>query len=172
MRRELSSVSIEIYQPRNYSPLGLVDEAKRKKLKAKRERNAYNEIWVVLDKNGHANLDRALNKAKANKIDVALSIICFEYWVLLHFEKTSKPYAKCNHVIKYIKENHFREYEKCSNCYAYLKDKIPKAIANGKWLEQQVKNDIQRGIPIHNLNAYTNMHHLVEKLFNPSDNLF
>lgn len=172
LKRELASVSIEIYQPKDFSPLGLVNEAKRRKKQAKRERNAFDEIWVVLDKNSHANLDKAINMAEANKINIALSIICFEYWVLLHFERTTKAFSKCDDVIKYIKKSHFKQYKKCSNCYNHLKDKIPFAIENGKWLEKQVQNDIQRGIYFYNLYAFTNMHKLVEKLFNPSENIF
>lgn len=172
LKRELSSVSIEIYQPTDFSPMGLVKEAKRKKLIAKRERNPFDEIWVVLDKDGHANLERAINMAEGNKINVALSIICFEYWVLLHFEKTTRAFSRCDEVIKHIKRHHFSQYEKCSNCYDYLKDKIPFAIENGKWLENQVKNDIQRGTRYYELGAFTNIHKLIEKLINPKENLF
>ena len=41
LKRELSSVSIEIYQPTDFSPLGLVNEAKRRKKQARRERNPF-----------------------------------------------------------------------------------------------------------------------------------
>ncbi len=172
LKRDLSAVSIDISQPTDNSPLGLVHEAKRRKKQAIRERNTFNEIWVVLDKNGHANLDKAINMAESNKIDIALSIICFEYWILLHFERTTKAFTKCDRVIKYIKNSHFPDYEKCSNCYNDLKDKIPYAIENGKWLEKQTKNDIQRGTHYYNLSAFTNVHKLVEKLFYPKENLF
>lgn len=75
LRRDLAAVSIEIYQPHDISPLGLVSEAKRKKKIAKKERNPFDEVWVVLDKDGHANLPQAINKAESNDIKVALSII-------------------------------------------------------------------------------------------------
>ena len=167
LKRELSSVDIEIIHPKDHSPVGLVTKAKEKKKKAKRERNQYDEIWIVLDKDYHANMDKALNMAKDNKIEVALSIICFEYWILLHFEKTTKPFVKCDDIISYIKKKHFKAYEKSTNCYTVLKDKIEDAIENGFWLEKQNKNDLDRGMKLTDLSAYTNVHLLVRKLINP-----
>lgn len=57
LKRQLSSVDIEVVHPKDHSPVGLVDEAKEKKKKAKRDRNPYDEVWIVLDKDGHANLE-------------------------------------------------------------------------------------------------------------------
>lgn len=167
LKRDLSSVSIEIYQPTDFSPLGLVKEAKRRKKQAKRDRNAFDEIWIVLDKDGHANMPQAINMAEANKISIAISIVCFEYWIILHFEKTTRPFTRCDDVITYLKRFHFANYEKCTNCFGELKDRIPFAIESGKWLEKQVENDLQRGTHYFDLDAFTNMHKLVEKLFEP-----
>ncbi|MCD4792627.1 MAG: RloB family protein [Bacteroidales bacterium] len=171
LKRELSSVDIEVIHPKDHSPVGLVTKAKEKKKKAKRERNPYDEIWIVLDKDYHANMDKALNMAKDNKIKVALSIICFEYWILLHFEKTTKPFVKCDDIISYIKKKHFKGYEKSTNCYTALKDKIEFAIENGKWLLNQTKNDLDRGMKITDMSAYTDVHLLVRKLINPQEYL-
>ena len=167
LKRELSSVEIEVIHPKDHSPVGLVTKAKEKKKKAKRDRNPYDEIWIVLDKDRHANLDKALNIAKDSKITVALSIICFEYWVLLHFEKTTKPFVKCDDIISYIKKKHFTDYQKNTNCYLALKDKVEFAIENGEWLLKQMENDIERSEKITGLPAYTDVHLLVRKLINP-----
>ncbi len=167
LKRLLSSVDIEVVHPKDHSPVGLVNEAKIKKKKAKRERNPYNEVWIALDKDSHANLDKALITARDNKIEVALSVICFEYWILLHFEKRKKPFAKCDDIIRFIRKNHFNEYEKNINSYATLKDKINTAIENAEWLMKQNENDIARGTSIYQLSAYTDVHILVQKLLNP-----
>ena len=153
--------------PKDYSPVGLVNKAKEKKKKAKRDRNPYDEVWIVLDKDGHANLDQALITARDNKISVGLSVMCFEYWILLHFEKKKKPFTKCDDIISYIKNTHFKDYAKNINAYTSLKDKIDFAIENGEWLMKQNQNDIDRGAKIYDLAAYTNVHILVEKLLNP-----
>jgi len=167
LKRKLSSINIEVVHPKDHSPVGLVKEAKAKVKKAKRNRNPYNEIWIVLDKDEHANLDEALITAQDNKFKVALSIVCFEYWILLHFEQKKKYFSKCDDIIKYIVKNHFPDYRKKANCYIKLRDKLDTAIQNGIWLCKQNKIDIDRGIKIHQLSSYTNVHELVEILLNP-----
>lgn len=167
LKRQLSSVDVEVIHPKDHSPVGLVNEAKKMIKKAKRKRNPYNEAWIVLDKDGHANMDQALITARDNKIKVALSVMCFEYWILLHFEKTQKSFSKCDDIIGYIKKNHFNDYQKNVNSYSLLKDKINLAIENGEWLMKQNQNDIDRGTKIYDLSTYTNVHLLVQKLLKP-----
>jgi len=167
LKRELAAVSIDIYQPKDFSPIGLVEEAKRRKKAAKRERNKFDEIWVVLDRDGHANMAQALERARHSGINVALSVICFEYWILLHFERTTKPFKKCDDVISHIKKNHFADYDKSSNAYLSLSSNTANAIKNGEWLINQVQIDIDRGASPQELGAYTNLHLLVRKLFEP-----
>jgi hypothetical protein len=169
LKRDLASVSIEVVHPKDHSPVGLVSEAKQKKLKAKRERNPYNEIWIVLDKDYHANIDKAFNMAYANKFKIALSVICFEYWVLLHFEKTCKAFTKCDDIICYIRKYHFSDYLKSESVYVDLKDKVNGAIKNGEWIVKQNQNDIDRGSKLYELAAYTDVHILVERLIKPKE---
>jgi len=169
LKRDLASVSIEVVHPKDHSPVGLVTEAKQKKLKAKRERNPYNEIWIVLDKDYHANIDKAFNMAYTNKFKIALSVICFEYWVLLHFEKTCKAFTKCDDIISYIRKYHFSDYLKSESVYVDLKDKVNGAIRNGEWVVKQNQNDIDRGSKLYELDAYTDVHILVERLIKPKE---
>ena len=167
LKRKLSAVDIEVVHPKDHSPVGLVTEAKAKIRKAKRERNPYNQVWLVLDRDGHANLGEALITARDNKIKVALSVVCFEYWILLHFEKRKMHFDKCDDIISYIVKNHFADYKKNTNCYLALKEKLGTAIENGFWLMKQNKSDLERGMKIHELTSYTNVHELVEILLDP-----
>lgn len=171
LKRKLSAVEIEVIHPKDHSPVGLVNEAKEKKKKAKRDRNSYDEVWIVLDKDGHANLDQALITARDNKISVALSVMCFEYWILLHFKRTKKPFTKCDDIISYIRKEHFERYEKNINIYAFVKDKVNVAMENANWLMQQNQNDLDRGVKIIDLPVYTDVHLLVHKFISP-ENLF
>lgn len=167
LKRNLASVNIEVLHPKDYSPVGLVAEAKNKVQKAKRERNPYNEIWIVLDRDYHANIDKAFNMAYSNNYKIALSVICFEYWVLLHFEKTTKVFSNCDDIISFIRKNYYPEYLKKESAYEDLKDKVHTAIENGKWIVNQNKTDIDRGHKLYELSAYTDVHLLVERLINP-----
>lgn len=172
LRRGLASVDIEVIHPKDHSPVGLVNKAKEKKKKASRERNPYNEVWIVTDKDNHANIDSAIEIANDSNIKVALSVICFEYWILLHFEKTTRHFSKCDEVIYHIRKKHWKDYEKNTDSYFYLQARIHTAIKNGEWLLKQNQNDIDRGIKITQLSAYTNVHLLVKKLINPRKYLF
>ena len=167
LKRDLASVGIQVVHPKNHDPIGLVTKAKELKLKAHRERNPYEEIWIILDRDSHVNIAAAVDTAEANKFSVALSVICFEYWILLHFEKTTKSFEKCDQIISYIRRKHSVKYLKCDNCFDLLKDKINVAIENGLWLEGQLENDFQRGIKSYNMPAYTNVHSLVRRLIDP-----
>ena len=100
----LTSTEIEVIgQECGNAPISVIDCAKNKKDTQKKiaRRNpdvkCYDKIYCVLDVEApgqHESLNRAINKAKANKIIVILSNPCFEYWFLLHFEKASKPFQK------------------------------------------------------------------------------
>ncbi|MDD4205687.1 MAG: RloB family protein [Candidatus Delongbacteria bacterium] len=167
LRRDLGAVSVDIFHPKDYSPLGLVNDAKERKKKAIRGKNKYDEIWIVLDRDGHANFDQALNTAQANQINVALSIRCFEYWVLLHYEYTTRGYRKCDEIINHIKKNHLKDYSKAYCCYEDLIDKVNTAIKHGEMVVKHCKRDLDSGIKIYDLAAYTNVHELVKKLIDP-----
>ncbi|MFH0735260.1 MAG: RloB family protein [bacterium] len=171
-KRNLSAWNIEIYQPENYSPLGLVEEAKKKQKRAKQDKNEYDKIWIVLDKDKHANIKDALNTiTQLKNIEYALSIICFEYWILLHFEKTTKAFETGDKIINYIKSKHFPEYDKGICCYDTLIDKINTAITNGEWVVKTAQYDLDRGTNVAELGAYTNVHELVKELIKPKEKI-
>ncbi len=169
LKRDLASVSVEVVHPKDHSPVGLVREAKFKAQRAKRERNPYNEIWIVLDRDHHANIDQAFDMAYTNKFRIALSVICFEYWILLHFERTTHVFSKCDEIISRIRRNHLPEYLKKVNAYDDLKDKVNYAIENGEWIVKQNTADIERGQKLYELSAYTDVHVLVERLLKPKE---
>ncbi len=72
---------------------------------------------------------------------------CFEYWILLHFETTSKYYETCDGVTKQLKKR-LPEYEKSqvfytkqdNDIYLRLKSRLSTAITNA---ERLAKFDFQ-----------------------------
>jgi hypothetical protein len=164
-KRKLQAIDIDIYQPQNYSPLGLVNAAKVKIKEAKSEKNPYDHIWVVFDRNGHANVPEAFDMAKKNNISIAFSIVCFEYWIILHYEKTTKSFNSCDQTINHLKTL-YNDYEKGGNHFKRLRNRIDTAIRNGEWLIQNAQNDLERGTRIDQLSAYCDVHKLVKMLLN------
>ncbi len=72
-------------------PRTVVQEAKRRKIDAeeasKRDRDPFQKwdaVWCALDVDEHPQLREALDMAKANGIQVAMSNPCIELWLLLH----------------------------------------------------------------------------------------
>jgi RloB-like protein len=167
-RRKFASISVEIFKPKDNSPVGLVNKAKEKIKEAKRERNPYDFIWVVFDKDGHARIPDAFQIARKfnPEIQIAFTIPCFEYFVLLHFEKKAKPYKNCDEVISELKkQDYIADYEKASNIFELLLPNMEEGLKNSEWIINQFKDEVDDGKQVYNLSAYTNIHELVNYLY-------
>lgn len=167
-RRKFASIDVDIYKPKNHSPLGLVNKAREMIRIAKREKNKYDFVWVIFDKDGHANMPDAFEIARNSnpEIKIAFTIPCFEFYVLLHFEKKSKSYDKCDDIISKIKkENYITDYEKACNIFELLLPNMAEGLENSKWISDKYKDEIDGGEKIYNLSVYSNIHELVEYLY-------
>lgn len=167
-RRKFAGVGVEVYKPKNHSPVGLVSEAKRKIAEAKKAKSPYDFVWIVFDRDGHQNIPKAFSDAKdvSNpKIEIAFSITCFEYFILMHFTKTTKAFSKCDDVISELKKK-YPGYEKSRNLFEDLKNKHEDACENSKWLCAQCSDDLDNGKKVYELSSYTNVHLLIDALNN------
>lgn len=69
-----------------------VTDPKNIVLAAVRQKNKFDSVYCVIDRDRHETFDEALGIAKANGIRVIPSYPCFEYWLLLHFGYTRQPF--------------------------------------------------------------------------------
>lgn len=110
---------VRLVKSNKTNPLGLVEVAERARSEnvrnAKRGREPLvDEWWVMFDVEGplhpHARISEAVAKARSLGIGVALSNPSFEYWLLLHYCYTTRPYATADEVIgdlrKYMPSYH------------------------------------------------------------------
>ncbi|WP_295583360.1 RloB family protein [uncultured Lamprocystis sp.] len=75
------------------------------------ELGSYDTIFCVFDRDGHESFDRAreriktLTKLKKKPLPIreAISIPCFEYWVLLHYARTDAPFHRCDDAIDQVR---------------------------------------------------------------------
>lgn len=166
-KTKLAAVAVEIYKPKNHSPRGLLTEEKTRIKSANREQNPYNFIYVVFDRDGHSDISHAFHEIDTFKgkpaIGKAFTVICFEFYVLLHFEKTTKPFNNCDDTISYLKK-YIPKYEKATNLYEALFDYKEFAYENCEFIIKHVQNDIERGLNVYDLPFYCNVHHLVKYL--------
>ncbi len=126
------------------------------------------QVWVVVDKDGYTRHPQAFNKARDNNIKLAFSSISFEFWILLHFEYTTRAFAKSAEIISHLKhEHHFQFLKNDRTLYRQIKDNQLVAQDRAKKVRKYMT---EGGGRIYTLNPYTNVDQLVEaieKLLNP-----
>jgi hypothetical protein len=133
----LSNVEVRVHHPEATDPKSLTDEAirldKQRRREAKQDHGvAYDEVWVVYDLEKPHDERRRLHRGQqsrqnAHGISVAVSDPSFEFWLLLHFEFTTRPFSDCQAVIRRLKK-HLPEYEKTWMVSADLLERTTEAI--------------------------------------------
>ena len=126
------------------------------------EPGGYDKVFCVFDRDGHESFDRArkriqeLARRKRAPLPIkeAISIPCFELWVLLHFEQSDRPFNRCAEVIRQIRERHLPDYEKADDVVArQLVASVAVAVGNADWMEGRAEaNDY---------NPFTSVHHVL-----------
>lgn len=167
--------------PKNHDPKGIAKAAKEAYIYAKKVLKIPEDkifIWAVFDRDSHAGISDAVEILRGTTIGIAFSNICFEYWILLHYENTSKPFRNCDEIISYIHQNHDKEYGKANDHYVRLKNKIPTAINRAQQLARNQRQHAQRpdsmiegtnapicpDSPNWTINPYTDVHLIFESL--------
>ena len=166
--KSLSGVQVVVHPTKKNSAKELVAEAISLMKEAKQERNAYDEVWVVVDRDGYTKHPESFDRAIANKIRIGFSSTCFEYWILLHFEYTTRQFANCDEVIEVL-NRHIPEYDKADNIYDKIKDRTQTAIANGERVIRYWAQEAGDGRPIWNFLPYTDVGKLVDSLINDNE---
>jgi len=129
---------------------------------------ARDQVWVVVDKDGYTKHHEAFDKANANGIKIAFSSISFEFWILLHFEYTTKCFTKADQIISYMNKKKFfapaKFTKKMTKLYCcHLKTKTDTAIKNAiKLVDSQHTGN--PGGKIYTINPYTDVHKLIESI--------
>lgn len=165
MRKELRGtlVTIEISKERG-DPLKLVQEAARllreSSRQAKRAQDDYmrfDSVWCVCDVDEHHRLDDAVQLAKRQDVNMAISNPCFELWPALHFESCGRYMTAGD--LKAIIRRHMPGYEKSLDCKK-LERRQEEAILRAIALDKQHDRD---GKPSQS-NPSTGVWRLVQRL--------
>lgn len=164
------------------TPVQLVEVAIRDK-----EVNETNDMyWVVYDRESEQKYPHSLHlearqKAKSHDINIAFSNVCFEYWLLLHFNYTTASYNSCNDLLKnsdfkeLLKTVGITEYDKgMAVVFDKLKDKVPDAESHAKQLRKDIISSAEEEKQhIHQLNPYVDIDKLLQSIrdfINPFNN--
>ncbi len=94
----------------------------------------FDQVWCVFDTEREKDNNQflqAVELAEKNSFDVAVSNPSFEYWYLLHYEETNRPFTSsdelCYHLCKYIPG-----YEKSLPVFHVIYDATDVAISRSK----------------------------------------
>ena len=163
----LSSANIEVDGNSGSSPISVVRYAKRRYREEKAKGDTYDRVFCVFDKDKHADYEKAISETKAARpvgiFQAMPSVPCFEYWLLLHFTFSTRPYvlsgriSACFLLINDLR-NHMPSYAKGDKgIFKKLMSQTGQAIANSKQaLNQAVASSTD--------NPTTKIHELVEYL--------
>lgn len=92
----LNSANVEI-NGEGKDPLGIYHYAKRRFGEEKAAGDPFDHVYCVFDKDTHAHYADAVSTIEqavpADTFYAITSVPCFEYWLLLHFIASTKPYA-------------------------------------------------------------------------------
>lgn len=118
---ELNTVNVEVRGDCDSDPMSIVSFAKQRYREEKDAGDPFDQIYCVFDKDGHATYARAINAlTSASPKDTYFtinSVPSFEYWLLLHFVYSTRPYTPLpgnssgNQVLTELK-NYIPHYEK------------------------------------------------------------
>lgn len=160
----LTSVQVNIVDVGGGGPSSLLEKA-LDEVKQRQHRKAlpFDEIWCVLDTEGSERLElcrQANETACAHNIRLSVSNPAFEFWYLLHFEFTTRPFAHAREVIEWL-HSYLKDYEKNRAVFDRLVDLTDTAIEQSRRViayHQEHSQDVVFPCPS------TQVHELVEKL--------
>ncbi len=162
------ALDVKVGKTNKNTPFELVEDAIAQIEDARIDRNMYEESWVVFDRDKHPKMNEAFMLAKKHGIKVAFTNIAFEYWILLHFRKSTKPYLCCDDVINDLRK-YVPNYNKNNvDIYLTIKDKQSDALENAKFVKSEaIKN--HSGNFVYDANPYINLDELIERLLTQSE---
>ncbi len=174
LRRKLRLTTVEVDiqgEECGSAAISVVDHAIIKRDQRKNSHSLvqpeYHAVWCVMDVEipQDSSLSKALNKAKANDLEVALSNPCFEFWLLLHFVKTGKLFQSSKEVSKELKK-HYPHYAKGDgSIFHQIYSDTDQAMTNAEAIleEKGCSEDLQ------DCNPSTHVHRLVQELRQVND---
>lgn len=152
---------VEIAHSGYTDPRGIVNTAIKRQTK-------FDQVFCVIDRDTHDNFDEAVQLASSHqKIKLIKSYPCYEFWLLLHFGSTRKPYrAVGTHSAGYLLNQDLRtkvgleNYDKGS-AHSTFASLLGEPFINARRISPQV---LAQAISDQELNPSTELHLLIDRL--------
>jgi len=167
--RRLNVIRVE--STKKNTPKQLVEEA----VKAKKDKNCPkgDVFWVVFDREGeqkypHKFHQQAYDLARRNEINIAISNVCFEVWILLHFQSNTAAYNNYDDLRRNssLCKDHIKTYDKGDkNVFDTIKDRVPDARRNAVLMNEGTKRSADPSwTEPYQWNPYSNVHELLDAI--------
>lgn len=163
-RYRLSAANVTIAN-KGSAPISVVKSANKLQDIERKLGEKYDDVFCVFDRDEHPTFDEACTKGRAGNLNLARSWPCFEFWLLLHFGYSRKPYARtgtrspADECIRDLKD-HLPDYEKAQKgLFRQLEDRLKAAKINA---ERTIVDRRATNEP----NPSTEIHHLVDYMQN------
>ena len=125
--------------------------------------------WVVYDRESPTKYSDSLHAAArqkaGGKVQIALSNVCFEVWLLLHFQGTCKAHDSCDDLLQRSRlKELIPDYDK-ANRRRYSEDEINFARQNAKQMNESTKRGANADwTQPHQWNPYTDVYKLLDAI--------
>ncbi len=159
-------IDLDIMQAKEGEPVKALPELERKAKRAKSEKQAYHECWLVFD-DDNRDLKDIFKQLQNKGFKYAYSSISIEYWFLLHCVKTTRQFPSADAVISELKKK-LGSYSKTDrDIWQKLNPQLDIAKKQANELREKHRRD-QNKLPY--CKPFTNMDELVEELINFANN--
>jgi len=152
------SISIEIDNNSRNDPKSIALEAQKRKIKAKKERNPYDSIWLFFDNDNWPQLEEAFRIIESEGFCVAYSSICIEHWFILHFEDCGRAFQNCKEAFSFLKTLWPNYHKTKIKHYQELHKELNLAIERAKTLRRTK----QTNLPVHKRNPLFTIDKLID----------
>ena len=164
---QLNSANVVIAEHQHTDPLAIVEQARQRYREERDAGDPFDRVYCVFDKDTHTRYQPALEQIASATPKATFfathSVPCFEYWLLLHFLFTCRPYeplpgnSPCNQTLHELK-GYLPEYTKgARNTFTQLLGQLDFAKHNAeRALQAAQANNTD--------NPTTRMHQLVDYL--------
>jgi hypothetical protein len=121
----------------------------------------FNQVWCVIDGDYGNKIVNARAKARANKVELAISTKCFEYWLLLHYEENDSSTMDCDALVSLLRDQHIPGYEKGICEFHDIVTRVEDAVVRAEKLRRP---GIRRGESPENQNPCSEVYKLIKAM--------
>ncbi len=150
-------ITVEIVRHKQNDPNSLLAEARKRSLTAKREKNAYDAIWLFFDHDNSPHLQMVFDGIEKERFQVAYSSICLEHWFILHFEYCGRNFGDAESTVRHLRSLWPAYHKTKVNHFNELRPNLDVAISRAEQLCKEKEKDY----PILNRQPYTTVHRFI-----------